>query len=81
MSEFNTPWLDPASMDASSPAQWRIAVSDDYGWDVFVEVDGRVLSTMHCSDWHRVERLCSRIERSLAAADGSCLGAPPGEVK
>lgn len=44
-------------------------VSDDFGWNVYVEAaDERVVSMTHCSDWHRVERLCAYIER-LGARD------------
>src|SRR5262245_32013807 len=37
----------------------RIAVSEISGWDVHVEIDGRTVALMHCTDWHHVERLCS----------------------
>ena len=26
------------------------------GWVLLVERDGQIVSTVHCTDWHRVER-------------------------
>ena len=40
----------------------RIKISDDSGWDAFIEVNGHVVFTAHYSDWHRIERLCARLE-------------------
>jgi len=33
------------------------------GWDVVVERQHHVVKSTHCSDWHRVERLCAALER------------------
>ena len=49
------------------------------GWDVHGEVDGRIVMTQHCDDWHRVERSCARFEAALrhlcAAADATSAAA------
>jgi hypothetical protein len=42
-------------------AECRVSVCDEGGWDVELEIDGRIAIT-HCSDWHRVERLRSLTE-------------------
>ena len=46
----------------------RIAVSEISGWDVRVEIGGRTVALMHCTDWHHVERLCSTRARIWAAS-------------
>ena len=33
------------------------------GWDVVVERQHHVVASTHCSDWHRVERICAALER------------------
>ena len=33
------------------------------GWDVIVERQQHLVSSTHCSDWHRVERICAALER------------------
>ena len=37
------------------------------GWEVRVEEDDRVVRRTHYSDWHRVERALSAIEREVRA--------------
>jgi hypothetical protein len=32
------------------------------GWNVTATVDGRVLATRHCGDWHRAERVCQQMK-------------------
>jgi len=44
-------------------ARCRVTLSDAEGWEVRLEVDDEVVTATHCSDWHRVERVCDRIER------------------
>jgi len=51
------PWGDHCAL-------CRVTLSDAEGWDVRLEVDDEIVSAAHCSDWHRVERLCDRIERA-----------------
>ena len=36
--------------------QLRIIEVATGGWDVVVEIDGHVIFSKHCNDWHRVER-------------------------
>jgi hypothetical protein len=48
-------------------------MSDDAGWDVFIEVNGRAVLAAHYRDWHRIERLCARIE---ALADSGATFTP-----
>jgi hypothetical protein len=35
------------------------------GWDIYGELDGRIVITEHRDDWHRVERSCARLEAAL----------------
>jgi hypothetical protein len=41
------------------------------GWDVHGEMDGRIMMTRHCDDWHRVERSCARLEAALRHLDAA----------
>ncbi len=52
---------DSASTDTRHYPRCRIAISNEGGWDVSAEVNERVVLVVHCTDWHRVERLCTRI--------------------
>ena len=36
-----------------------VALTDSGGWDIRVEIDTRVVLSRHCTEWHRVERLCA----------------------
>ena len=49
---------------ADAPRALDVQVSCDPrgGWQVDALVDGRVVATRHCDDWHRVER----VRRTLA---------------
>src|SRR5262245_718493 len=38
----------------------RVTPSPDHGWEVIVDVNGQH-STVYCSDWHRVERICAQV--------------------
>lgn len=62
----------PLAYCAEHSARCCIALGLDFGWDVSLEIDDRVVSTTHCTDWHRVERLCESIktawERRSAAS-------------
>jgi hypothetical protein len=53
----------PLPCDVDHTACCRAIVSADSGWDVHVEIDERVVSIKHCTDWHRVERVCDQIKR------------------
>jgi hypothetical protein len=37
----------------------RVVPAASGGWDVLVERGQSVVSTRHCTDWHRVERVCA----------------------
>jgi hypothetical protein len=39
----------------------RVVPASSGGWDVIVENGRSVVSSTHCTDWHRVERVCTRI--------------------
>ena len=53
----------PLVCDRGHSACCRVAMSTTTGWEVSVEIDGRVVSVSHCGDWHRVERLCEVLRR------------------
>jgi hypothetical protein len=36
--------------------QVHVSNAPNGGWNVIGTVDGRVVDTRHCEDWHRVER-------------------------
>ena len=44
---------------------YRVLPGHDEGWDVVIEREHRVVSSTHCSDWHRVERICAELDRLL----------------
>jgi hypothetical protein len=43
--------------DESAVVHCRVVLSSQEGWDVLVERGQSVMSTSHCTDWHRVERV------------------------
>jgi hypothetical protein len=47
----------------------HVAVSsaEDGGWDITATLDGRVVASRHCYDWHRVERARKWVETELHA--------------
>jgi hypothetical protein len=42
-----------------------IRATPDGGWDVTAALDGRVVGTRHCTDWHRAERARRQLEFML----------------
>lgn len=54
---------DVLAPDPSRPPDVRVTNDPHGGWQVDAVVDGRVVATRHCDDWHRVERA----RRTLAA--------------
>jgi hypothetical protein len=42
---------------------YHVEPGRDEGWDVIIEREHRVVSSTHCSDWHRVERICAALDR------------------
>jgi hypothetical protein len=51
------------------------------GWDIHVELDGRILATEHCSDWHRVERRRALLEAQFAEAAVNRVRAAPADAR
>jgi tRNA A37 N6-isopentenylltransferase MiaA len=44
------------------------------GWDVLEDIDNHVVRSVHCDDWHRVERMLQVFElTSRQAARGELL--------
>ena len=39
----------------------RVVPAPNGGWDVIVENGRSVVSSTHCADWYRVERVCTLI--------------------
>lgn len=53
-----------------------VCIADHHGWDIRVELDGRLVAVEHCGDWHRVERRRTRLEGQLAANGGMPTNLP-----
>ena len=59
--------MTPASTDEGRDAvSYRIVLGPEEGWDVVLECDQHVLSSTHCTDWHRVERVCAALHHPEA---------------
>lgn len=50
---------------SQSTRVWVHLANHGGGWVLLVERDGQIVSTVHCTDWHRVERR----RKLLEAAD------------
>jgi hypothetical protein len=50
-------------VETSEPMSFHVVPGSADGWDVVVEREHHVVSSTHCSDWHRVERICAALER------------------
>ena len=46
----------------------HVTLAEVDGWDIRVEINGCVVLTEHCSDWHRVERCQAALATDLARA-------------
>jgi hypothetical protein len=61
-------------VERTSTPRVCVKVADRGDRDVYVELNGRVTRTEHCSDWHRVERrratLEAELRQSRAATEG-----------
>ena len=55
---------DVLAPDLPRPRHVNVTRDPHGGWQVDALVDGRVVATRHCDDWHRVER----VRRTLAEA-------------
>jgi len=52
-------------MEAGRPETicYHVVPGRDEGWDVVIEREHHVVSSTHCSDWHRVERICAALDQ------------------
>lgn len=63
-----------APVERTSTPRVCVKLAERGGWDVYVELNRRVMRNEHCSDWHRVER-----RRAMLAAElGQRRAAPEG---
>ena len=46
--------------------RYRVVLAPAGGWDVIVEHDHRIVSIIHCTEWHRVERCAIRFTQPVA---------------
>ena len=56
----------PLAADAHDAAQCRVRLAEPTGWDIQLEIADRVVTVTHCSEWHRVERICSELQQIWA---------------
>src|SRR5204862_6641768 len=56
MTDSDRPLVGLGTGNLPQGCRCRIMISDDFGWNVYIEANDRVVSITHCSDWHRVER-------------------------
>lgn len=51
-------------MEAGRPETicYHVVPGRDEGWDVVIEREHHIVSSTHCSDWHRVERICAALD-------------------
>jgi hypothetical protein len=54
--------MEPAPGGRPEAICYHVVPSLDEGWDVVVERDHHIVSSTHCSDWHRVERICAALD-------------------
>lgn len=61
--------IESDEMPDSAPdyRRYRVVLAPAGGWDVIVERDQRIVSIIHCTEWHRVERCAIRIAQTVAA--------------
>lgn len=52
----------PFACGRGHTARGSVAPAGSGGWDIRVEIDDRVVFTRHCTEWHRVERLCAELQ-------------------
>jgi hypothetical protein len=53
---------------AAEAVDVRVTLAPDGGWDVSVLQGGRVVTSRHCDDWHRVESLRESLPETLRPA-------------
>ena len=54
--------IAPARLAPTKVPHVFVTVADNRGWDIYVELDGRRVTSEPCTDWHRVERHRARLE-------------------
>jgi hypothetical protein len=55
--------MSPSEINARQATRvWVHLANHGGGWVLLVERDGQIVSTVHCTDWHRVERRRSLLE-------------------
>jgi hypothetical protein len=52
----------PLACGRGHTARGSVAPTGSGGWDIRVEIDDCVVVTRHCTEWHRVERLCAELQ-------------------
>ena len=55
--------MQPAPAGRPDTICYHVVPGRDEGWDVVIEREHRIVSSTHCSDWHRVERICAELDR------------------
>jgi hypothetical protein len=49
---------------------YHVVPGRDEGWDVVIEREHHIVSSTHCSDWHRVERICAALDEQNSVNRG-----------
>lgn len=52
-----------------------VCATEGGGWDITATLDGRLIASRHCDDWHRAERACSWAQSELAVRVRRIAGA------
>ena len=69
--------LSPSDANLSQSTRvWVHLANHGGGWVLLVERDGQIVSTVHCTDWHRVERRRKLLEATEVWA-AARVAAPP----
>ena len=58
----STPLRFPLTCGQGHVARCSVMLTRDSGWDIRVEMDESVVFARHCTEWHRVERICSQLK-------------------
>jgi hypothetical protein len=55
--------MSPSEINAGQATRvWVHLANHGGGWVLLVERNGQIVSTVHCTDWHRVERRRTLLE-------------------
>jgi hypothetical protein len=68
-------------MEAGRPETicYHVVPGRDEGWDVVIERGHHVVSSTHCSDWHRVERICAALDQQQRQRKTNDQGSGPDQ--